>query len=73
MQLQKTIAAVCLIMACLSSGISVAEPTVQVETEKSLTSAASTNSLDLEDAISHTLKNNPQLFQYRFRKKSLGA
>ncbi|MDA8789693.1 TolC family protein [Pseudomonadales bacterium] len=73
MQLQKTIAAVCLIMACLSSGISVAEPTVQVETEKSLTNAASSNSLDLEDAISHTLENNPQLFQYRFRKKSLLA
>ena len=29
--------------------------------------------LTLEDAVARTLKNNPQLYQYRFRQKSLAA
>ena len=29
--------------------------------------------LTLEDAITRTLKNNPQLYQYRFRQQSLVA
>ena len=73
MRIQKIIVAACFLWASFSSGIGVADPIVIAESKYAKEGIPITNTLALEDAISHTLKNNPQLFQYRLRQKSLLA
>ncbi len=43
------------------------------DTEQASRRINTSTALTLEDAISRTLKNNPQLYQYRFRRQSLVA
>lgn len=72
MQTWNAIAAVLLgSLSLFSWADSIQSPTQNPELSRERVTASTT--LALEDAITRTLKNNPQLYQYRFRQQSLRA